>query len=507
MSSFDLDHPLVEFISDSSRGVFTYRHSFEGIQIFGGIGGGKSSGPGKLFAHKFMQHGYGGLVLTAKEDEASVWKEYAEMTGRSKDLIILEPNGKHTFNFLQYEAESGPDGMAPTENLVDLLKTVIKASEEKDTGSINDPFWEHSLNMLIFNIIDLCKLAYGRLSIQLMYDIAQTLPQKHEPVSEEGKQTAFEKAFRAAQRNVTAQMDAWIASLSENKQRRFQEDGDLFEEELVENLPDARLLRFLDQFFMQSFRNLSDKTRSIIEFSFSNFLLRLLREPVYSLFCRYDCTFRPEDSLQGKIILLNLSVKRYQKVGRDCQILFKYIWQRAMEKRDLRQNTRPVFLYADESQNFIHELDALFQATARSSRVATLYITQNLPNYYAAIGEKSEHRVKGFLGTMACKIFTANADNETNEYASKLIGDGYFIDQSRSVTLSQTISQTQGQSLKLERVVRPEQFQSLKTGGPKNNYRVEAYLHRQGDALFNGVNYLKTNFNQLYRPKENHVSL
>jgi len=103
--------------------------------------------------------------------------------------------------------------------------------------------------------------------------------------------------------------------------------------------------------------NLSEKTRSIIEFSFSGFLFRLLKDPVYSLFCSKASTVVPEDCT-GKILLINLPVKLYHKVGRDIQVMFKYIWQRAMEKRDIAMNGRPVFLYADESQHFIHEYDA-----------------------------------------------------------------------------------------------------------------------------------------------------
>src|SRR6202012_4255126 len=111
-----------------------------------------------------------------------------------------------------------------------------------------------------------------------------------------------------------------------------------------------------------------------IDFSFSGFLFHLLRDPVYSLFCSHAATFTPEDCLYGKIILINLPVKTYHKIGRDSQIMFKYIWQRAMEKRQIDAAARPVFLWADEAQHFLHEHDAEYQATARSSRIATVYI-------------------------------------------------------------------------------------------------------------------------------------
>ena len=500
MTTFDLDQPLIEFASTAERGQWTIRHAVEGVQIFGGIGSGKTSGSGRMLALKYLTAGFGGLVLTVKPDEKQAWQEYCQLAGRAQDLIVLEPGGPHRFNFLAYES-AAHGGQTITENIVEVLKTVIRAGEAQTGGKSDDTFWETALDLLIFNVIDLSNLAYGSLSVQQMYDIVQTIPKEKdgaEAKSADAKPKAFHAAFDAARDRVSAKVDAWQRTLSPAEQAALQDDA-VFEARLLETLPDARLLKVLDQFFIDTFMTLSEKTRSIIDFTFSGFLFRLLREPVYSLFCRGASTVTPEDSLRGKIILLNLPVKLYHKVGRDCQILFKYIWQRTMEQRDVTQNPRPLFLWADEAQNFLHEHDADYQATARSSRIATVYISQNLPNYYACMGgQRGEYRVKSFLGTLGTKIFHANADIETNRYASELIGDAYFEDVSGSVTVAKDFSRTHSQSLKLERVVRPEEFVRLKTGGPPNSYRVEGYLHRQGEPVLNGLNHKKMAFNQHY---------
>lgn len=502
MDLFDLDRPLIEIASAFGNGNWSIRHAVEGVQIFGGIGSGKTSGSGNMLALKYLASGFGGLVLTVKPNEKEAWQEYCRLTGREKDLIILEPNGEHCFNFLQYESAKSQEAL--TENLVDVLKTVIRAGQEKDSGVSDSDFWEKALDMLIFNVIDLCRLAYGTLSIQQMYDVVQTIPKGNDSLqtdSAQGEVKAFQKAFEKARLLVTQKIDVWVASFSPQQQSMLQNDNS-FEAELLDAIPEARLLKFLDQFFFDNYINLSEKTRSIIDFTFAGFLFRLLREPVYSLFCRHDSTFTPEDSLNGKIILINLPVKLYHKVGRDCQILFKYIWQRIMEKRSITQNARPVFLWADEAQNFLHEHDVDYQATARSSRIATVYISQNLPNYYACMGghNSAEYRVKSFLGTLGTKIFHANADLETNRYSSELIGDAFFEDESSSVTVAKDFSQTRSNALKLERRVRPEDFVCLKTGGPINKFRVEGYLHKQGDPIYKGLNFTKITFNQNYKP-------
>lgn len=266
---------------------------------------------------------------------------------------------------------------------------------------------------------------------------------------------------------------------------------------IFENLPDAITFRLINQFFLEHYKNLNEKTRSIIEFSFSGFLFRLMKEPVFSLFCRHQSTFTPEDSLRGKIILLNFPVKHYFKVGRDIQVMFKYIWQRAMERRDIKENGRPLFLWADEAQHFLHGYDADYQATARSSRIATVYISQNLPNYHANMGgESSLYKVKSFLGTLGTKIFHANADIETNNYASALIGEKYTASVQVSKTTASEFSSTQSVSAQLEKSVRPEKFTWLKNGSSINGGVVEGYMHRQGRSFSKDTNYMKIIFNQ-----------
>lgn len=505
MEPFDLDQPIFELTSKTNSKRWTARHAVEGVQIFGGIGSGKTSGSGRMLALKYLSKGFGGLVLTVKPDEKNLWQEYCQLTNRIDDLYILEPGGKHHFNFLQYESANSPNGEVITENLVEVLKTVLRAGKEKDSGKTDDAFWEQALDMLIFNVIDLCKLAYGDVSVAQMYRIAQSIPKPETSPNVNKEPQAFQKAEKIAREKVTQKVTDWFIGLSFEERNRLENSID-FDDIMTEAVGDMRLLTFVDEFFINNYIPLSEKTRSIIDFTFTGFLYRLLREPIYSLFCKNPSTLSPEDCMEGKIILINLPVKVFHKVGRDCQILFKYIWQRAMEQRTITPHSRPVFLWADEAQNFLHEHDADYQATARSSRIATVYISQNLPNYYACMGgDKAEYRVKSFLGTLGTKIFHANADIETNRYASDLIGDVFFEDPSESVTIAKDFSQTRGKSLKLERAVRPEEFVNLCTGGQLNNNLVEGYMHRQGQSLVNGLSYSKMTFNQNYAPQSNNL--
>lgn len=111
-------------------------------------------------------------------------------------MIIVESGQRNYFNFLEYESRDG--GM--TENIVQVLKTVIRANQDKSGGGSDDPFWENALGMLLFNVIDLCQLAYGEVSVQRMYDIVQTIPRPES--SNDETITSYTQAFEAAKHNV-----------------------------------------------------------------------------------------------------------------------------------------------------------------------------------------------------------------------------------------------------------------------------------------------------------------
>src|SRR5450432_1454255 len=64
--------------------------AFQGTQVFGGTGSGKSSGSGQALARAFLKANLGGLVLTAKTDEAAQWEEYAKDANRTNDIIKVD---------------------------------------------------------------------------------------------------------------------------------------------------------------------------------------------------------------------------------------------------------------------------------------------------------------------------------------------------------------------------------------------------------------------------------
>jgi hypothetical protein len=104
-------------------------------------------------------------------------------------------------------------------------------------------------------------------------------------------------------------------------------------------------------------------------------------------------------------------------------VLMKLVWMRAMERRDVRQNPRPVFLLSDEHQYTYSSHDQLFLTTARALRVSCTLITQNISNFYAILpGDKGRAESDSLFANCGTKFFHMNTDSVTNGWAANLIG-------------------------------------------------------------------------------------
>lgn len=475
MGSYNLDGIITNFKGTRSTYGWTLGQAVEGLQIFGGIGSGKTSGSGRTIAIEYLRCQFGGLVLTVKPDERKLWEDYCKETNRLNDLIIVSPDSNHRFNFINYEMNRQGRGKGLTDNVVHVLQTVINVDKQnEDSSGNNDAFWQNALSMLMYAVIDLSQLAYGKVTLDTLIEIAQTIPKNHESLK---KPSLYKTAFGLA-----------ILAI-----RQKRDEGNLSDK-------DFRLYKNTENYIVNNYIGLAERTRSTIDQYFLGTLSRLHRDPVYSLFCSDDNdTFSPEDSLNGKIILLDIPIKEFDKVGRNIQILFKYIWQRSMERRKKDNLFRPVFLWADEAQNFIHEHDITYQATARSQRICTVYLTQNLPNYYNQIGGKqAENLIASFLGTMGTKIFHANVDKKTNDYAADLIGKDFrSLKQGGHSSDGSGMTVNQNESKQLHHIVPPERFAFLRTGGEINDYTIDAIIHCQDPPwAIENISYHITSFTQ-----------
>ncbi|MGC4089419.1 MAG: type IV secretory system conjugative DNA transfer family protein [Polyangiaceae bacterium] len=485
-----LDTPLCSF---SKQDAFTLRDACEGVQIFGAVGSGKTSGSGATLARCYLAAGMGGLILTAKPGEYSEWQRYCAETGRSRDLVRVNPTERWRFNFLDYELRRSGAGAGLTENIVQLFMHAQEAGGRAKEGG-GERFWDDTLKELLRNLVELLALATGSVSLVDMAELLDDAPTSPAQLAD----ASWQRASTCAQ----------ALRLAEEAVRRNPAKRGDFEQTA--------------RYWTKRFPQLAEKTRSIVVTSFSSLADGLLRDPMRTLFCT-ETNLTPEASFRGAVIVLDLAVKEYGDVGAYAQCLFKLCWQKAVERRDVRAYPVPVFLWIDESQNFVTSYEPQFLSTSRSSRTCTVFLTQNLPNYYAAFKDKrGEHQANSVLGNLSTKIWHANGCTVTNEAAAKTIGQtwqlrsGTSAGQSSGSSASDNFSHGQGgdsfgdsastnegsslnssMNEQLAFQILPIAFTRLRQGGAPNGYAVDGIVFKAGRVWkATGTNYLTATFKQ-----------
>ena len=488
-----LDYPLVKF-SDDPKDFWTLRDATKGTFISGGIGSGKSSGSGKTFAKSFLKNGFGGVVLCAKPDEKESWlrmvQEVNEEYGvdRNDDLLIFEKGSKYQFNPIVYEVTREGEGSGEIFNLTNLLMELYKMGNRIGGGDNGkeERFWDNALRRCINRSLQLLKLANEEISVDSLRLVLSSAPTDDD--LENLSDLSEEEMQNWGSRNYCVSLIFRAEELFEKMKDNLNED-ELKEVELEYDL--------VSEYFLKEFPRLPDKTRPTIVESFLGiiepFALGLLRKHFSN---GVSEELKPENTfLNGKVIILNFPVKEFLQAGIYAQSIYKLLWQQAVERRKLHleEKPKPVFLWVDESQLFLSDYDQIFQTTARSSLACTVFITQNISNYYVAVaGQKPESRVDSLLGNLCTKIFHANNDAVTNEWAAKTIGREF-----RNVSgLSMGESQSMSVNKQLLYQVEPIAFTTLRSGGELNSYQVDSIITVAGRKWSDGKNYIECSFNQ-----------
>lgn len=451
--------------------MWRLRDAYEGTQIFGATGSGKTSGSGAAIARAFLRAQMGGLVCCAKPEERTTWEQYAKETGREKSLIIISPDGPHRFNFIDYEQRRAGAGAGQTENLVNLLTVVTEIAEGKVDSASADPFWPRATRQLLRNAIDLITLAGDAVTLDTISELVASAPITA-PQSDEWRDgnTYCATCIRKA-----------VAAPKSPRQ--------------VHDLGTA------GRYWLKSFATMNDRTRTSIIATFTA-TADLISHGIAWELLGEELTISPESALDGGIIVLDLPIQEYGEVGRVVQGIWKYMFQRAMLRRNVVQDPRPVFLWCDESQNFINSYDYEFQATARSARAATVYLTQNISNYHAKLGTNGHAAALALLGNFQTKVFHANGDYVTNQYAADTLGQHLVYLEGENLGASMADQQSTGsysesRSQQLQYKILPADFARLRKGGPENNLMVDGVIFQGGrEWKANGDTYLRASFKQ-----------
>jgi hypothetical protein len=486
MSDFDeLNSPLFPV---NAKDWITTGEAFEGISIFGGTGSGKTSGSGRTIALSILRKGWGGIVLTVKPDERNRWINYVSEANRANDLLIVDSKCENTIDLLGYEYENHHNELTFTSEITNVLTSAMNVGLENRYSG--DPFWDEAIFRLLANAIDLAIFSLKceeKLRLEDVVEIIRSAPCS----TEDGRKCQnylidYENSKSKPSKHPCLKFMDFLEKAHFNERLYYNEKTTPKDEKFFIQ---ARGQDYNETFhyWTGEYPSYDSRLQSSIIAVLMSRLSGLLRSPYKQLFT-LGTNIRPEDTFggvreTGKIILLDIPVKKYMETGRFAQILFKQIWQRAVEsgkKRDIKKQ-KPVFLWADEAQFFVTKHDMLFQQTARASQAATVYLTQSVANYKAALGDKGDNNslniTDSLMGNFQTMFFHSNGCTVTNKYAQEVFGEK--IMKMRNINIG--VEGIQGGLQNSYYPILPANiFTRLKKGGKKNGCRVEGYVFQAG---------------------------
>jgi|GEM_PF-3284942 hypothetical protein len=460
----DLDRPLLSLSgSNHPDDDFTLRHLFENVFISGSTGSGKSSGSGSAIASALLdargllpEEYIGLIVFIYKQSDVEDWLRMAFQAGRQDDVIHIQSHHANVFNILEQYKDQEPM------NAVNALLNVSGLMAESGKGE--EEFWQLQKSKALDRLIRLNKICGQPLSIETLYHLHNSAPVDSEQVKS--------KEFRE-------QSFCWnMLAMSIEK--------------VGENHPDFKMVY---NYFVREMPFLDDRTASNIRTMVGGILEPFISSSILKqMFCG-SSKLQLDDVFTGKIVLLDIPVQTHEYVGKIAQIMFKYAFQKAVEKRNLETHPNPVIFHQDEAQQFLTRFDHSFMSTCRASRAGSILLSQNISNYHAAItGDRAEAKVNSLLALCNTKIFHAQNDHLTNEYASKTIGMGVQNLSSFSSGKDNIGSASISQHIQYQ--VQPTLFTMLRTGGIRNNYLVDAIITGTGRIFSSQTNFLQTAFQQ-----------
>ncbi|MDB5325427.1 MAG: hypothetical protein JWM57_996 [Phycisphaerales bacterium] len=465
---WDPETPLLRW---NAWDAFTIGDSYEGLFAAGRTGSGKSSTTGKQLAMAMLAAGYGGLVLTVKAGEAELWNDFCRRTGRQDDLCVVDSSCRWRFDFLQALQDSQGTDSGLVENIVALLMEVGQVGS-RQTGSGgaaqgDNVFFQQACRVMLRNGIDLLLMATGKVSVGDLCRLVNSMPRSMEQVrSEEWQRISYCYS-------LLKQADLNSASL-----RR------------------PRDYAVVLDYVLSEFPNLADRTRSSITATFTAFADLFQRGLLFDLLSN-GTTLSPADIENGKIIVLDLPIKRYGDVGLVAQLVWKLMFQRLLERRAVTPDTRPAFIHVDEAQFFASGVsDALFASTCRSAKIAQVLLTQSISGFHTAYGgENGRALTDQLLANLSTKVIHATGDTITSSWAADLCGKSYRMlanfggsddgpaDWSSLLGMGGGGRNTSGMSESLQYDIEPREFSYLRTGGIANDLLVDAIVLRSGQPF------------------------
>ena len=355
---------------------------YQNILITGGIGTGKTASAMYPFTKQLISYMHsnskeklGFLILDVKGNYYSKVLEFATEYNRVNDVIVIELNGKYTYNPLDK-----PNLKASI--LANRLKTILLLFSPNNSES----FWLDKAEQVLENLITFCRIYnYGYV----------TFDEIHKLVTNKNYYNSKLHQVR----------DVFLSSkLNES------EIYDLYSS-----------ISFLENDFF----TLDDRTYNLLKSEITRITNCFVSDyEVLHTFCpnkNNQNFFGFQDAIQtGKIVVLNLNIGQYKNLSKIIAAYLKLDFQTDVISQLATKVIRPMVFISDEYQEYVTSSDADFFAQSRESKCINIVSTQSYTSLLHTLN--NQYSVKVIVQNLVNKLWFRTDDIFTIEDAQKQIG-------------------------------------------------------------------------------------
>jgi hypothetical protein len=459
--------------------VLTLEDLFSSLLCTGGTGSGKSSSL-KLLARRILEERCGLVVTAAKVSEIEDWMVLIRKAGRERDVRRISFERDFSIGILSHELNRPGSSVESCCQLISKLIDV--GNRDQSDGRGEESYFRLGTELAARRTLQTVHLAKGTASFQELYDCLTSAAKTPEQAA----------SPEWLQRSACGRLLKTIEAKTKTT----------IEQELF-----SRLM----EFWLCTWPNTADRTRSCFEAGCTNVWGRFLDEPFASLFSTKRQTITSEEVCEHQAIwLLDMPVLKWGLVGKLAQFALSCLVQECCLRR-IETSGNPVILWRDECQFFVHPgHDTLVTTVSRSHRLGHLDIVQDFDVLTTAFGgsEKAKIEADAFAAQHMTRLMFSSTNINTNELQSRLIGSKRellfsggserdpnpgFLDDLMGCTRVATVSWSE----QYQPLIRPEFFSTgLKKGGLANNRQVDAILFQGGKRFENGLPYRLVTFTQ-----------
>ena len=356
---------------------------YQNILVTGTIGSGKTSSAMYPFCKQLINYSsnnifekIGMLILDVKGNFYKQVLEYANLSGRKNDVIVIEINGFYKYNPL-HKPNLSPQVLA------NRLKTVLLLFSPNNSES----YWLDECEKVLTEAIKLCRL-YNNGYV--------TFKEIHKIITQENyylqKLNYLKQLFRSGSLSKTQVYDLHSALV-------------FFENEFTKL--DARTLSILKSeitritnTFISNYDILNTFSPSKEELNFLGF---------------------KEVIKQGKIVVLNMNISEYENLSKIIAAYLKLDFQaEVLSQLSNNSQIKTTAFICDEYHEYVTLTDANFFAQSREAKCINIVATQSYSSLLNTLKEPSA--VKVITQNLINKLWFRTDDSSTIEDAQKQIG-------------------------------------------------------------------------------------